>query len=101
STLTANNLCRSAGLAALLASAVSTTAACNYCLPGLSEGENAPGLFPGYTPPLSSFILHASMKWCGVQGSPAVDNPSLVCAPNFKTMMLNRSDRASQYIWCP
>lgn len=43
--------------------------------------------------------LSVAMKWTGVLGSPAVDNPGIVCMPNFKDMMWRRHERASECVW--
>jgi len=46
-------------------------------------------------------LLHASMKWCGIAEAPSVNDPTLVCQMDPRTMMWRRHERASDCIWIP
>ncbi len=44
---------------------------------------------------------NVSIRWCNLAGAPSVDDPSLVGAPDAKTMAWRRHERASECIWIP
>ena len=77
---------------------VKTDAACNYCDPGVGAAPLPPAVVTATTPPQ---IRQIPIKWAGMAGAPSVVNPAGVCAPDFKTMMLRRSEKATSYILCP
>ena len=74
---------------------------CNYCLSGAMETPIPPAQFGYLGPTITPFIKQAALNWCGIIGAPAVGNPSLVCTPNLKSMLLKRNFRATASIWCP
>lgn len=41
------------------------------------------------------------LRWCGIIGAPAVDDPSLVGEDSFKDMLWRRHERAAECIWIP
>lgn len=45
--------------------------------------------------------LAVGLRWCGLIGAPAVDDPSLVGESSFKDMLWRRHERASECIWIP
>ncbi len=51
--------------------------------------------------PADTEALAVGLRWCGLIGAPAVDDPSLVGEDTFKDMMWRRHERASECIWIP
>lgn len=49
--------------------------------------------------PESAEALAVEMAWIAVQGSPTVEDPSLVCEDNFKDVLWRRHVRANSCIW--
>ena len=45
--------------------------------------------------------LAVGLRWCGLIGAPAVDDPTLVGETSFKDMLWRRHERASECIWIP
>jgi hypothetical protein len=49
--------------------------------------------------PNNAEALAVEMAWVAVQGSPTVEDPSLVCEDNFRDVMWRRHVRANSCIW--
>ena len=45
--------------------------------------------------------LFLPLRWCAVQGSPAVTNPAAVGEPDTDSVLWRRHERATDYIWFP
>ena len=45
--------------------------------------------------------LFLPLRWCAVQGSPAVTNPAGVGEPDTDSVLWRRHERATDYIWFP
>ena len=64
--------------------------------PGCPWCTNEPAVLPASDPE-----MHVSVRWCGIDESPSVNDPSLACQSDFKTMMWRRHERAADCIWIP
>lgn len=69
------------------------------CLIGCS------GLAAGFAPPaaLANDVIKVPLRWCAVDGSPAVTDPSAApgSPPDTDTVLWNRHERAGDKIWKP
>lgn len=75
-----------------LAAALPETADAQACTPDLKADPVLPA---------GTEALAVGLRWCGVIGAPAVDDPSLVGETSFKDMLWRRHERASECIWIP
>ena len=72
-------------------------------------GPNRPAYAQACTPDLKAAevldsdtdALAVGLRWCGLIGAPAVDDPTLVGETSFKDMLWRRHERASECIWIP
>src|SRR5687768_1985171 len=85
----------SIALFAIVWSQQAAGAPCNHCLSGDMETPIPPARFGYFGSSITPFIKQATLNWCGVVGAPSVGNPSLVCAPDLKSMLLKRNSRAT------
>lgn len=46
-------------------------------------------------------LIHIPLRWCAIEGSPAVTNPGGVGEPDTDNVLWRRHERASENIWIP